>query len=223
MAAQVEAREGEKLITVERYADVRGGMRDADVLMFRGESLCSKICAIGGGGAYSHAGLVFWEKDRVRLVQATGKNGVWLCNLSEELHDYRGAIELWRVEPRFERPPFDPRGAIDEANRCVGAKYAYSLLWKFFWDWLFHPVFRKSFRSRAQSRRAFFCSQLVAHAYRVGGKLDLDMRHGDAATGPGDLPHGGRIGKLCAFAHDDVVDRLPVECRRIASCGGDSR
>ena len=214
---------GGDLLNVGRYADVRGGMRDADVLMFRGDGLCSKICAIGGGGTYSHAGLVFWEKSRVRLVQATGHNGVWVCNLSDELREYHGAIELWRVESEFDRPPFDPRGAIDEANRCIGARYAYSTLWGFFWDWLFHPIFSRTFRSRAQTRKAFVCSQLVAHSYRVGGKLDLDPHHGDAATGPGDLPRGGRIGRLCAFAHDDVVDPLPDACRTIASCPSSAR
>lgn len=194
---------------IEKYGDIRSALSDADVLLFRGEGLVSRVAAIGGGGIYSHAGITFWDGDRVKLVQATGSKGVHVCFLSDELREYHGAVEHWRVHPPHDGPPFDPKGAVAEANKRVGAVYAYPLLLKFFWDWLFRPVFRRNFRSRARSVRAFFCSQLVAHSYRVGGKLDLDPHHGDAATGPGDLARGGRIAHLRQFARDDVVDRLP--------------
>ncbi|GAC1573717.1 MAG: hypothetical protein NVS3B20_05440 [Polyangiales bacterium] len=201
--------------SVHRYSDVRGDIRDADLLLFHGRSLLSKICIIGGGGGYSHAALVFWEADRVRLVQATG-TGVHVDFLSDELLDYDGAVELWRLKKEF-YADFLAAPAVAEARRHVGAPYALKLCLWFVVDWLLHPILHRNFRSHTRSARAFFCSELVARAYRVGGKVKLCPRHADAGTGPGDIVKGGRVECIHAFARTDVVSRVENKAAEAAA------
>lgn len=193
-------------VEVSRYASTRGAIRDADVVLFQGSSLLSKICSLGtGGDGYSHAGLVFWQGDRVRLIHATAK-GVHEEHLSEQLRIYEGAVELWRLKAEHAEA-FDAEGAIRAARKRLGARYAYWIAALFGVDFLFRRLVGRSLRARSRSKRELVCSQLVSVAYRKGGGVDLNRKRGDAATSPVDLIRGGRIELVRAFARDDLIDR----------------
>lgn len=203
---------------VQPYTAADGGVRtdiqDADLLLFRGHSLTSRIIQVGTRSPYSHAALAFrsqqvdpfhttWDAGRVCCLEAVGA-GVRLGLLSEELARYDGAVELWRLKDPFVKRLLREL-VIREARRYLGRPYAYGNLPSFVFDWL--TLGYLQLRSRNRSRRAFFCSQLVSRAYVRGG-VDLNVRYGDAATAPGDLVAGQRIELIHAFAKDDVVDRV---------------
>ena len=188
----------------DKDAPVRDDIRDADVLMFRGESLSSRIIEIGTSGAYSHAAIAFVDGDRRKIVQATGA-GVGELAVSDEISTYDGAVELWRLrEP--ERPRLDCDKTVHEARRWVGRPYNMTSVWRFVLDWATFHLFRHA-RSGARDHRAFFCSQLVARAYSVGG-VDLDRAHPQAGTAPSDLVRGKQLELVHAFARTDVLARI---------------
>jgi hypothetical protein len=194
-------------VEVKAYApgaEVRDDIRDADVLMFRGESLSSRIIEVGTGGVYSHAAIAFRDGDRRKLVQATGK-GVGELAVSEEISSYEGAVELWRICDHF-RPKLDDARTVREARRWVGRPYNMTSVWRFVLDWATFRLFRHA-RSGARDHRAFFCSQLVARAYSVGG-VELDRAHPQAGTAPSDLVRGKQLELVHAFARTDVLARV---------------
>jgi len=187
-----------------RDVALRDAIEDADVLMFRGESLSSRIIEIGTGGVYSHAAIAFRDGDRRKIVQAVGA-GVGELLVSDEVATYEGAVELWRLRDAF-RPKFDPPKAIHEARRWIGRPYNMTSVWRFVLDWATFHLFTHA-RSGARDHRAFFCSQLVARAYSVGG-VALDRAHPQAGTAPSDLVRGKHLEPIGAFARADVVERV---------------
>jgi cell wall-associated NlpC family hydrolase len=200
----------------DRGSAVRADIRDGDILMFRGERLLSRLISLGTSSPYSHAALAFREREappaaggaaeeRVFIVQATGI-GVHTMLLSDKLATYPGVVELFRVTERF-APKFRPDVAITEARRYVGRPYAFGHLWRFLLDWLTFGLLTRA-RARARDRRAFFCSQLVARAYRRAG-VDLSPRRGDAATAPADIILGRRVERVHVFARGDAVAAAP--------------
>ena len=194
-------------IEVQAYdkgAPVRDDIHDADVLMFRGESLSSRIIEIGTAGAYSHAAIAYRDGDRRMLVQAVGA-GVGELPVSQEISTYEGAVELWRLKEPV-RAKLDPPKTVHEARRWVGRPYNMTCVWRFVLDWATFRLFRHA-RSGARDHRAFFCSQLVARAYSVGG-VDLDRLHPEAGTAPSDLVRGKQLELVHAFARVDVVARV---------------
>lgn len=194
-----------------RESAARSAIEDGDILMFRGGPLHDRIIEIGTSGTYCHSALAFWDRDtsgerRVFVVQATAARGVHTRLVSEEIHDFEGAIELWRIA-KARLPKWDPEKAIRCGLDLVGRPYAMDHVWRFVFDFLTFGVFH--LRSHARDRREFFCSQLIALACRKGG-VDLAPREGDAATTPSDLVNGGRLEFVRAFARSEIVLALPA-------------
>ncbi|GAC1378079.1 MAG: hypothetical protein NVSMB47_22620 [Polyangiales bacterium] len=186
--------------TYGRDSAVRAAIEDADVLLFRGETLTSRLIEIGTDGVYSHAALAFRAGDRVKFVEAVGA-GVREGLLSEEVATYDGAVELWRLKDEY-RPRFHAARAIAEAEKYLGRPYNMTAVWRFVLDWAtFHLL--PHARSGARSHRAFFCSQLVARAYAVGGVV-LDRGHTQAGTSPSDLARGKHLEPIRAFARAEA-------------------
>ncbi len=202
---------------VEAYGPgsvVRADIKNADILLFRGDPLASDLIEIGTDSPYSHAAIAFRSSpqdpykyetnegvEHVCFIEAVRK-GVRMDLLSNELKSYPGAIELWRIDERY-LAKFSPAAAIAEARRYLGFPFAYDHLAAFVLDWLTFGLFH--LRSRCRNHRAFFCSQLVSRAYVKGG-VDLNVRYGDAATAPGDLANGGHIHVVHAF---QLAERIP--------------
>ena len=199
-----------------RDSSVRAALQDGDILLFRGEALFSRVIMFGTNSQYSHAAMAFRRRDepstpggvgeeRVHVVQATGI-GVHTLLLSEEIANYQGVCEVFRVTERF-APKFRRDVAVAEACRYVGRPYAFNHLWGFVVDSLTFGLYRRA-RSNARDRRAFFCSQLVARAYRRAG-VDLSPR-ADAATAPGDIIASHRVERVRVFARGEIVDAAPA-------------
>jgi hypothetical protein len=199
-----------------RDSAVRADIRDADILLFRGEALSSRVIRFGTKSPYSHCAMTFRKREepaspggpaeeRVYVVQVTGK-GVHTLLLSEEIAAYEGVVEVFRVTAQH-APKFRSEVAVAEACMHVGRPYAFSHLLGFAADVLTFGMLKRV-RSNARDRRAFFCSQLVARAYRRAG-VDLS-RYGDAATAPADIAVSSRVEWVHAFARREVIDAAPA-------------
>ena len=202
-------------MNVEAYgrdSAIRKDIADGDLIMFREGPLHDRIIEMATG-KYCHAALAYREKDitgdeRVWLVQATKERGVHTRYLSEELERFQGGIEHWRIKEPHVRH-YVAKVALDAARSKVGDPFAMVPFVWFTLDFLTLGIFK--LRDRSRSKKAFFCSELVAWACRRGG-VRLDPTHGAAATAPSDLLAHGRVIGLGAFAHADAV--AAVESRQ---------
>lgn len=137
---------------------VRASMRNGDVLLFRGGGFLSRLIRLATHSRYSHAGLVFRYRERVYCLEAVGK-GVRLAPVSRLLDHYPNGIfycGLGASEPARETAlgfgfqqlslPYDVFGLV---------RFALALIF--------------ATRRPVKPDQRWFCSELVAAAYRIAG------------------------------------------------------
>ena len=189
-----------------RDSAIRKNILDGDLVMFRGGPLHDRLIELGTG-VYCHAALAYRENDntgteRVWLVQATKERGVHTRFLSESVATFEGGVEHWRIkEPHIRH--YVAKVALDAARSKVGEPYAMVPIYWFVLDVITLGLFK--LRDRSRSRKAFFCSELIAWACERGG-VRLDPTHGMAAVAPSDLVTHGRVMGLGAFAGPDAIE-----------------
>ncbi len=142
-----------------RYADVRGGMKAGDVVLFRGSGLVSRAIRWLTKSPYSHAALVFLFEGRVYCLEAVG-SGVRLALISEVLARYHGGIDHFDVPAATDE---QRRGALGFAFQQLGKLYDKTGIWRFLLSSL------TGRRRRVREDLAWYCSELVAAAYRRQG------------------------------------------------------
>ena len=157
------------------YAESRGMFRDGDVVLFRGRGIMSQLIRLLTTSPYSHVGLVYLFAGRVYSLEAVG-NGVRLILMSEVLRRYHGGIDYYEV-PRAQ--PAQRAGAIAFCFQQLGRLYDRPGLLRFGAAILFG---HKPARREDQS---WFCSELVAAAYRKQGLPLVAER--PTYTSPADL------------------------------------
>ena len=87
------------------YADVRGEIRDADLLLFRRRNWYTRLISVAGRSPYVHAAMAGWWKDRLMCVEMTSGGGraQLLSNIVER---WPGACDVYRANAarrRFSR------------------------------------------------------------------------------------------------------------------------
>ena len=197
-----------KVAEYTRESGARDAIQEGDIVMFRGGPLRDRVIEMGTRGIYCHSALAYLEPDsvngekRVFLVQATKENGVHTKLLSQQVEEFEGGMEHWRIKlPHLQK--YDGKKAVAEAKTMLGRPYAMTPIYWFALDFITFRLF--DLRARKVDKNAWFCSELVAWATRRAG-VDLDTHHADAATAPSDLViHKTRVEPLGAFAHPRVV------------------
>ncbi len=164
-----------------RYDDVRSGVKDGDVLLYRGRSLSSHVIQWVTHSRYSHAGLAAWWNGRLMVLEAVGK-GVVVTPLSANVRHYHGDVEWFTCVEEI--PDAERHRMIDFARQELGKEYA---TWKAVKLGL-RILFQKDKKQRDELRRAreLFCSHYVAEVYNAVGK-DLKKGVSDRFMSPADV------------------------------------
>jgi uncharacterized protein YycO len=170
-----QARAQRAAASTRSYADERGQLRTGDVLLFRGRGPMSMLIRYLTHSPYSHVALVFRFEGRVYCLEAVGV-GVRLCLMSEALERYHGGIDHFDVPGATEE---QRHGALSYAFQQLGKLYDRPGLWRF----LFAILFGR--KPRVREDQAWFCSELVASAYRKHGLALVPVSA--AFTSPADL------------------------------------
>jgi uncharacterized protein YycO len=141
------------------YGSARRDFHLGDVLLFRGRGLASQAIRFFTHSPYSHVGLVFPYQGRVYCVEAVGV-GVRLILMSEVMRRYHGGIDYYEV-PRA--APEQRNGAISFCFQQLGKLYDRPGIFRLVVAVLLNrkPAVRED--------QAWFCSELVAAAYRSQG------------------------------------------------------
>jgi hypothetical protein len=159
---------------------VRAAMQSGDVLLFRGRGLLSSIIRVFTRSTYSHAGLVFRYHDHVYCLEAVGV-GVRLSPVSLLLEHYPDGIYFFGLGA--EEPVRE--AALGFGFRQLCRPYdVLGLVW-----FALALIFGR--RRPEGSDQRWFCSELVAAAYRMAG---LPLTGGlPCYASPADLINGGRL------------------------------
>ena len=130
-----------------KYADAKPLIREADVLLFRGNSIWSKIIRKFTQSPYSHAGLASWHNgsNLLELIEFKEWKGGRCVNLQRVVEEYRGQIDVYRpatfkqkwefyplnnyVAKRW--IPLEPRKITNTMRKLTGLPYGWKRIWWF--------------------------------------------------------------------------------------------
>lgn len=155
-----------------RYTEIRDRIDDADVFLFRGTHLISRLFQAGSKSRYSHSALVGWWHRRLMLFQAE-LTAVQAVPLSVALRSYEGLVDWYKVRPEH-RAKVDPMRVLDEAKANLGLPYATTGVFRT----ILHEVAHVDLPDDCDNPHALFCSQYVARCFRIAGlplKDEADM------------------------------------------------
>lgn len=167
------------------YDDARGQIAEGDLLLFRRRGLIS----IAGRGVHSHAAKAAWWDGDLFCVEIREFHGGRAVTLSSQVERYPGRIDVFETNPDGRWPGYDRAGAARFMRRLAGCDYGW---WNLAGAALVHLpwlrlLVRANVNDRNFSRRPPFCSQAVAMAERLGGRVDPVPRLADRLTEPADL------------------------------------
>lgn len=151
------------------YGERRAAFRDGDVLLFRGRGMSSLVIRALTASVYTHVGMVVRYRGRVLCAHATGQ-GVHLMIMSELARSYAGDIEYYEVLQGGEAARDLALGFVFEQ---MGKPYDYFSGLRFAWALLLGRMGRQVHNDK------WFCSELVAEAYRRAGAPLIRQRPAD--------------------------------------------
>lgn len=167
------------------FAEVRAGIQDADLLLFRRRGLI----AIAGRGEHSHAAKAAWWGDELFCLEVREWHGGRAVTLESQVGRFPGRIDVYRANARQRWPEYDRTRASRFMRRLAGCDYGYAAVLA---AALLHlPVVRLAMRAEVEDHaidhRPPFCSHACAAADRVGGGVDPVPHLADRLTEPADL------------------------------------
>lgn len=141
------------------YQEIRDQVDSGDLLCFRGRGLISATIRRLTRSRYSHVGLLFVMEGRRYCIEAV-ETGVRLVLVSELVKRYEGGIDCYRL---VNASPQQRAGAVGFAFQQLGKLYDKAS----FWPFLLYLLTGK--RRRTHCDGQWFCSEMVAEAYRRQG------------------------------------------------------
>ncbi len=157
------SREPERQDKVINYMDIRHQIEDADVFMFRGDMLISRMFQAGSGSRYSHSGIVGWWHRRLMLFQAE-LACVQAVPVSVVVQGYQGKIDWYKIRPEL-RAKVDPVDILEEAKTNLGLAYGTVDVLRT----ILHDIAGMDLPEDCENPHALFCSQYVARCFRRAG------------------------------------------------------
>ncbi len=186
-------------IVPRHYDEVRGEIRDADLVLSRGGGLI----AVAGRSIYRHAAMAVWWHHDLFVCEMLQWSGGRAVTLRSQVRQYPGRLDVFETAPGGARrwPNFHRVGAARFMRRLCGRPYNY---WGILALSCLHlPVIRLMPFARRMVRRgqvnatvggrvaddcgAAFCSEAFSAACRIGGGVDPVPMLADRLTEPADL------------------------------------
>ena len=167
------------------YRDARTQIADGDLLLYRRRGLIS----IAGRGLHSHAAMAAHWGDDLFCLEIRELFGGRAVTLASQIERYPGRIDVYRANPDNRWPEYDAAGAVRFMRRLAGCDYGWSNLLAaglLHLPWI-RLCLKANTNDEAVSHRPPFCSQAVAMAHRIGGRVDPVNHLADRITEPADL------------------------------------
>ncbi len=172
---------------LQQYEAVREQIRDADVVLFSGTDLGSRIIRAVTRSPYSHAGICAWWNGRLIVMEAR-IYGVRAARLSQVVKKYHGDVVLLTTREDVDVHENRRGEAVQLAKTQLGKDYSKRKLVRYLGRLLATALGRSWCRPAADDVKPedFFCSEYVSYAWRKGAGFDLCPLE-DEFTTPEDL------------------------------------
>ncbi len=176
--------------TIQRiYSEARSEIQDGYIMLYRADwKLSNRLIAKRGHtpSPYCHAGIVAKWRNRLFLLEMIQWTGGQAKALSQQVRDYPGKWDVWRVKEGIKYHPRNAtKAAIDDIGKCYGrwalARLAITHL----------PIVNYFFPRKSDDGNQELpahCSMAVSRWVRKGS-VDLRPDLSDKFTEPGDLVH----------------------------------
>lgn len=198
------------------YKTAKPLINEADILLFRGRGLISRLIASQSDTNYSHVALASWsngdantEDGMLECVEFREGFGGRTVNLEIEAKNNSGIIDVYRPIPRFSNLIYNEKTSevsyvVKEFNgkavsrvmrKMTGLPYGWKRIW-----WIIKNklvFFRLLSKDRLMNDKLDaivypVCSTAVAHAFNING-YDLLNNKSDCWTEPGHISLSPRI------------------------------
>lgn len=137
------------------------------ILQYRGRSLISRAIRLQTRSIYSHSGILL---DTGQVFEAWHIGGVLLSKNMTSVHSPHTKVDVFSVDDYY-----DERRILAYMQRQLGKKYDYG------------SVARFLTRRKGKANHKWFCSELVAAAFKEGGLDLLNPRVAHSYLAPRDI------------------------------------
>ena len=196
------------------YHEAKTYIKEADVLLFRGEGLISWLIKRYGSGVHSHAAMAHWDKHNLECVEFREFKGARSVSLKSQVETHPDNIDVFRPahvlhhnkfsgwpsneEQRSIKVTYDEKEQVDIFSESIAHSVSDVMLdltglpygWKNFMKLAKHylPCCRlaKQNIKDEEPTNVFVCSTAVAYAYRKA-YVDPVPYLADTAVTPADL------------------------------------
>ena len=189
------------------YHEAKTYIKEADVLLFRGEGLISWLIKRYGSGVHSHAGMAHWDGDNLECLEFREFKGGRGVSLERQVETHPDNIDVFRVSPiisvnSFKNKSTETPYKHDSKKICftddvakkttdvmldlTGLPYGWKNFWKLGKHYLPFVRLAKQNIKDDDPTDVFVCSTAVAYAFRKA-YIDPVPYLADAAVMPADL------------------------------------
>lgn len=176
--------------TERNLHEVVRDIRRADLLLFRGHGLISRVIRSASRSKYTHAAKVDRWDGQLFCCEVREFRGGRIVTLASQVAKFPGQIDVFFSNPN-NRPGYDREASAAYMRRFAGQDYGYKALAKAAFQFLPGVRFFFSHDYELENGTAPetppFCSQACAVADRHGGQIDPVPHLADRFTTPGDL------------------------------------
>ena len=177
-------------MNLEEYQEIRDTINNADILMYKGTTLFSRLIRKVTKSEYSHAGIVAWWNDRLMVLEAVGK-GVIVTPISSNISHYKGEVHLYSTKASISANVRSKM--LQFAQQELGKEYA---TWKLILFGI-KIIFKKNLDEKDELKRTnkLYCSHYVAQVYNSQGH-DLKKGVSDRFMRPEDIANSKLLEKI---------------------------
>ena len=175
------------------YQEALNQIKEADVLLFRGEGLISWLIKRYGSGVHSHVGIAHWDDDDLQCLEFREFKGGRAVSLKRVVENHPDNIDVFRVansiefgDVKYELTDEVADGITDVMKGITGLPYGWKNFWKLGRHYL--PFCRLAEQNVKDDdpTNVFVCSTAVAYGYRIA-YVDPVPYLADSAVTPADL------------------------------------
>ena len=171
------------------YGHALEHIQPADLLLYRGTGIVSRVVSIASMSAYTHAAKVSVLDGSPYVVEIRELIGGRITSLRKQVATYPGRIDYYRANPDDRWPNYNRLGADRYMRDLTDYPYGLRHLWTAAMCHL--PVVRIWFGVPSEEDVADghppFCSDACSLADRIGGGVDPVLHTSDRQTKPSDL------------------------------------
>jgi len=196
------------------YHEAEQYIREADVLLFRGEGLSSWLIKRYGSGVHSHAGMAHWDNDNLQCLEFREFKGGRATSLKRQVETHPDNIDIFRPVSKLTYNTFSAWPSNEEqrsvsviykeANKkqlltpekakeitdvmikLTGLPYGWKNIWKLAKHYIPFARLAKQNIKDDDPMNVFVCSTAVAYAFRQAF-IDPVPYLADSAVMPADL------------------------------------